>query len=79
MLDGVDDILRHTPEVATFSRRTGAELGFFLTETNRGDYAVRLQRGARRPIEEVMDEVRDRDPRAGAGAARRVRRRSCRT
>ena len=42
MLTVVDDILRHTPEVSGFSRRTGAEMGFFVTETNRGDYAVRL-------------------------------------
>ncbi|MFI5364078.1 MAG: efflux RND transporter permease subunit [Candidatus Binatia bacterium] len=59
MLDTVDSILQHTPEVTTFSRRTGAELGFFLTETNRGDYAVRLRHDRRRGIEAIMDGVRD--------------------
>lgn len=58
LLGIVDDILLHTPEVTSFSRRTGAELGFFLTETNRGDYAVRLRGGRRRPIDEVMEDVR---------------------
>src|SRR5262249_51624656 len=42
-----------------FARRTGSELGFFLTETNRGDYSVRLRSGRSRAIEEVMDAVRD--------------------
>jgi CzcA family heavy metal efflux pump len=59
MLATVDQILHETPEVTDFSRRTGAEMGFFLTETNRGDYAVRLRGGARREIEAVMDDVRD--------------------
>ncbi len=58
MLAQVDDVLQHTPEVVAFSRRTGAELGFFITETNRGDYSVRLRRGHRRGIEEIMDGVR---------------------
>jgi CzcA family heavy metal efflux pump len=58
MLRQVDAILDHTPEVVSFSRRTGAELGFFLTETNRGDYAVRLRRGGRAPIDEIMNRVR---------------------
>jgi multidrug efflux pump subunit AcrB len=44
--------------VLTFSRRTGAELGFFLTATNRGDYSVRLRSGRRRPIEDVIRDVR---------------------
>jgi multidrug efflux pump subunit AcrB len=58
MLESVDAILRSTPEVLTFSRRTGAELGFFLTATNRGDYSVRLRSGRSRPIEDVIREVR---------------------
>jgi CzcA family heavy metal efflux pump len=58
MLESVDAILRNTPEVLTFSRRTGAELGFFLTATNRGDYSVRLRSERRRPIEDVIRDVR---------------------
>ena len=60
LLGQVDGILRATPEVTSFSRRTGSELGFFLTESNRGDYAVRLKSAPRRPIDEVIDEVRER-------------------
>lgn len=59
LLEKVDEILKHTPEVTSFSRRTGAELGFMLTETNRGDYSIRLRRGRRREIEQVMDDIRD--------------------
>ena len=58
MLKEVDDILRHTPEVSGFSRRTGAEMGFFVTETNRGDYAVRLSGPGRRRIDSVIEDVR---------------------
>lgn len=58
LLHHVDDVLRQTPEVVSFSRRTGAELGFFLTETNRGDYTVRLRGGRRRNIQDIMNGVR---------------------
>ncbi|MFQ5665167.1 MAG: efflux RND transporter permease subunit [Candidatus Binatia bacterium] len=58
LLEQVDAILQRTPEVIAFSRRTGAELGFFLTQANRGDYTVRLRRGSRRPIDAVISEIR---------------------
>ena len=38
----VEEVLAKTPEVAAFSRRTGAELGLFATEMNKGDILVRL-------------------------------------
>ncbi|MBX3027965.1 efflux RND transporter permease subunit [bacterium] len=60
MLDQVDAVLRDTPEVATFARRTGAELGFFLTASNRGDYSVQLRRQRRRSSEAVIEDVRER-------------------
>jgi multidrug efflux pump subunit AcrB len=56
----IETILRATPEVATYSRRTGAQLGGDLTESNVGDFFVRLKPGPRRTIETVMDEVRAR-------------------
>ena len=54
----VETILRATPDVDTYSRRTGLQLGGGLTEPNQGDYFIRLKRTGRRPIETVMDEVR---------------------
>jgi len=49
-----------TPEVASFSRRTGSELGLFATEQNKGDILVRLKpRGQRsRSSEQVIEELR---------------------
>ena len=58
LLRQVEEILRETPEVQTYSRRTGLQLGGGLTEANEGDFFVRLKPLPRRPIDEVMDDVR---------------------
>jgi len=58
LLRQIDAILQQTPEVQSFSRRTGTELGFAITEPNRGDYAVTLRKKRNRGIEAVMDDVR---------------------
>ena len=55
----IEAIIQETPDVATYSRRTGDQLGGGLTEPNTGDFFVRLKPKGRRPIEQVMDEVRD--------------------
>ncbi|MCA9538619.1 MAG: efflux RND transporter permease subunit, partial [Myxococcales bacterium] len=54
----IEKILRETPEVDTWSRRTGLQLGGALTEANEGDFFVRLRGLPRRDLETVMDEVR---------------------
>ena len=54
----VEAILRETPEVDSYSRRTGVQLGGGLTEADEGDFFVHLRRGQRRGVEEVMAEVR---------------------
>jgi CzcA family heavy metal efflux pump len=53
----VEAIVRATPDVVSYSRRTGTQLGGGLTEPNTGDFFIRLKRHGRRPIETVMDEV----------------------
>jgi CzcA family heavy metal efflux pump len=58
LLRQIETILARTPEVDTFSRRTGLQLGGGLTEPNTGDFFVRLQPPPRRGIEEIMDDVR---------------------
>ncbi len=58
ILKQVDKILLDTPEVASFSRRTGTELGFSITEPNRGDYAVMLKTDRHRKIDDVIADVR---------------------
>jgi multidrug efflux pump subunit AcrB len=59
LLRKIEAILQETPEVAAYSRRTGTELGFAITEPNSGDFAVVLKQGHRRNIDAVIDEVRD--------------------
>ncbi|MDB5719960.1 MAG: efflux transporter permease subunit [Alphaproteobacteria bacterium] len=57
LLRQVEKIIRATPEVTSYSRRTGVQLGGGLTEADEGDYFIRLNNGSRRDIEEVMTEV----------------------
>ncbi|HEX4494664.1 MAG TPA: efflux RND transporter permease subunit [Thermoanaerobaculia bacterium] len=56
----VEAILAATPEVAAFSRRTGAELGLFATQPNKGDILVRLKARSQRTrsAEEVIAALR---------------------
>lgn len=60
LLRQLEQILQETPEVQTYSRRTGLQLGGGLTEANAGDIFVRLKPLPRREINEVMNEVRQR-------------------
>ena len=61
MLGTVEKILLALPDVRGYSRRTGTQLGFFITEPNRGDFVIRLKpRGQRRGVEEVIADIRDR-------------------
>jgi CzcA family heavy metal efflux pump len=57
----VDEVLRTTKEVVSFTRRTGTELGpATATLQNTGDIMVRLvSPGARDPIDDVIGRVRD--------------------
>jgi CzcA family heavy metal efflux pump len=59
LLRQVESILQSTPEVQTYSRRTGLQLGGGITEANTGDFFVRLKPFPRRGIEEIMNDVRD--------------------
>lgn len=58
LLRKIETILQDTKEVETYSRRTGIQLGGGLTETNDGDFFVRLKPFPRRGIEAVIDDVR---------------------
>jgi CzcA family heavy metal efflux pump len=60
LLQQVETILKDTPDVATWSRRTGLSLGGEINESNRGDFFVKLKSESRRPIFEVMTELRTR-------------------
>ncbi len=58
LLRQVEAIIRRTPEVSSYSRRTGVQLGGGLSEADEGDFFIRLKGGSRRPIDEVMAEIR---------------------
>lgn len=58
LLRQVERIIVATPEVASYSRRTGLQLGGGLSEADEGDYFIRLHGGSRRPIEDVMTDIR---------------------
>ena len=62
IMQRVDRVLAPTPEVVSFTRRTGAEMGpAAATQQNRGDILVRLKpRGERASVYAVMDGLRDR-------------------
>src|SRR4029077_5700442 len=60
LLDKIQHVLITTPEVVSFSRRTGTQLGFFLTESNRGDMSVRLKQDRERDIETITESNRTR-------------------
>jgi len=58
MLNEVDKILETTPEVKTYSRRTGTQMGFFITEPNRGDYLIELKSKRDKNTEDVSNDIR---------------------
>jgi CzcA family heavy metal efflux pump len=60
LLAKIESVIKNTPEVAAFSRRTGTQLGGFLTESNVGDFSVRLRSNRTRSIDEVMNSIRKR-------------------
>jgi len=58
MLVKVDAILGDIPEISSYSRRTGTQMGFFITEPNRGDYLIQLKDKRHLKTTDVIDEIR---------------------
>jgi CzcA family heavy metal efflux pump len=58
ILREVEKILVKVPEVAAYSRRTGTQMGFFITEPNRGDYLIQLKKSRTKTTEEVISDIR---------------------
>ena len=57
-LQYAEDIIRATPELESYSRRTGAQLGLFITEPNNGDFLLKLKPDRERSTEEVLADLR---------------------
>lgn len=59
-LNAVDKIITSTPEVSAYSRRTGTQMGFFITEPNTGDYLIQLKSKRNKSTDQVIEEIRKR-------------------
>ena len=58
ILKHVEQMLKDTPEVESYSRRTGLQLGLSITEPNTGDFLVKLKPNRKRSTEVVKDDIR---------------------
>jgi CzcA family heavy metal efflux pump len=58
MLREAEKIINSVTEVEAYSRRTGTQMGFFITEPNRGDYLIQLKKKRSRTTEEVIEDIR---------------------
>jgi len=64
-LEETDRILREVekeivkiPDVEAYSRRTGTQMGFFITEPNTGDYLIQLKANRTKSTDEVISDIR---------------------
>ena len=57
-LEAAEQMLSANPDVESYSRRLGAEMGMFITEAYRGDFAVKLKRQREHSTEEVIAALR---------------------
>ena len=58
ILKHVEEMLKSSPEVESYSRRTGLQLGLSITEPNTGDFLVKLKADRKRSTEIVIDDLR---------------------
>ena len=58
MLREAEKIITKIPEVETYSRRTGTQMGFFITEPNTGDYLIQLKKKRNKTSDEVINDIR---------------------
>ncbi|TDO24199.1 efflux RND transporter permease subunit [Pedobacter duraquae] len=59
MLKEVEKEIVKIPEVEAYSRRTGTQMGFFITEPNTGDYLIQLKHNRSKTTDEVIAEIRE--------------------
>ncbi len=57
-LDQAEQMLRANPDVESYSRRLGTQLGLFITEPYRGDFLVKLKPDRQHATDEVIAELR---------------------
>ncbi|HEV8130780.1 MAG TPA: efflux RND transporter permease subunit [Acidobacteriota bacterium] len=59
MVHQIETVLAEMPEQEAFARRTGAEMGLFATQQNRGDIVVKLKPKRSRSANEIIADERD--------------------
>ncbi len=60
VLKHVEQLLMETPEVESYSRRTGARLALAVAEPHQGDFLIKLKPKRQRDIDVIKDDLRDR-------------------
>ena len=58
MLQQAEKLISQNPNVQAYSRRTGTQMGFYITEQNRGDYLIQLKKNKTETTDQVIDELR---------------------
>lgn len=58
MLREIEKFIVSEPDVQAYSRRTGTQMGFFITEPNTGDYLIQLKKNHEKTTEEVISDLR---------------------
>ncbi len=58
VLKHIEAFIKETPEIESYSRRTGARLALAIAEPNTGDFLIKLKKDRKRTLEEVTAELR---------------------
>lgn len=58
MCQQMEKIIMSEPDVLSYSRRTGTQMGFFITEPNTGDYQITLKKNHKMTTFQVIDDLR---------------------
>jgi multidrug efflux pump subunit AcrB len=54
----IEQMLKADSDIESYSRRTGLQLGLFITEPNTGDFLAKLKAGHKRTTEEITADLR---------------------
>ncbi len=60
LLREAEKTFKDVPEIQAYSRRTGTQMGFFITEPNSGDYLIQLKKDRKRSTDQVIEDIRQR-------------------
>ena len=58
VLKHIEQFIKETPEIESYSRRTGARLALAIAEPNTGDFLIKLKKERKRGLEDVTAELR---------------------